>query len=714
MGEAYLENLNERQKQAVLATEGYVRVVAGAGSGKTKTLAGRFVYLVSELGVSTSGILCVTFTNKAAFEMKKRIRTIIPDRDLGYVSTFHGFCVTFFKEEYHILGYPAAFIVLDSEDKDSMLKTIFTDMGITSKVMTIQQISDYIEIKKAELDYVPLLTDVDIDKIKKAEQVATDIKDKVMYRYFYEQRKVFGLDFCDLIYFTLYILRNNDQVREKWTDRMEYIMIDEYQDIDKDQYALSEILSEKHRNLFVVGDPDQTIYTWRGADVRFMLDFARNHNNTETIIMDLNYRCVPEILTASNTLIAFNANRIDKKLIANKPPGKKPLYFHAKSSKEEARFIADNIKLLAEGGLSYSNIGVLYRAHYISRNVEEELVAQKIPYVLYSGVEFYRRKEIKDVICYLRMIFSADDIAFLRTVNEPKRNIGKKRIEYLKNKADSEGMTLYNALKGSLNEDIMKSTGAKRYVQTLEKYREGYLEMTLTDLLTGLLVESGYEEFLRLAGETDRLDNLAELKRSVFEFEATAGEETTLGDYLGHIALFTNLDTSEKTAAVKLMTVHAAKGLEFPAVFVCGLSEGMFPAKRTLTPDKLEEERRLAYVALTRAMDRLYLSDAEGLNFDGSFRYPSRFVLNCGKENLEYMRELDEELLEGAKKAISRSESAAANEVAITEGARVRHRVFGEGTVLSADSVNKLIKIKFDALSTPRTLSFEVPLETLP
>ena len=707
------DKLNERQAEAVRTTEGNVCVVAGAGSGKTKTLASRFAYIVSELGVSPSAVLCVTFTNKAAYEMKKRIRTMLPDKDLGYVTTFHGFGALFFKEEFNALGYPEAFVVMDSEDKDSILKNLFAEYGVTSKQMTVREMSDYIEIKKGQTDYVPLVTSTDIGDILKAARQAETLKDRIAYRYYYEQRKLFGLDFNDLIYFPLHLLRTREDIRDKWTKRLEYIMIDEYQDIDKDQYALSEILSSYHGNLFVVGDPDQTIYTWRGADVRFMLNFAKTHENAKSIIMDLNYRCTPQILSAANTLISFNKQRIPKDLRAYRGDGPKPLYLHAKDPKEESKWIAENIAKLHEEGLNYSRIGILYRANYISRNVEEALFSAKIPYVLYSGVEFYRRKEIKDVLCYLRMTVSADDIAFLRTVNEPRRNIGRKRIEFLSEVSRNEGITLYNALKEHLNDQLFRNTGASRYVELIETYRDGADEMKLTDQLTGLLADSGYEEYLRLAGRTDKLDNLAELKRSVFEYEASAGEETTVSEYLAHAAMFTNLDSPEKTSAVKLMTVHSAKGLEFPVVFVCGMSEGMFPTKRTLTTEKLEEERRLAYVAFTRAMDRLFLSDAEGAGFDGSFRYPSRFILNAGKDNIDYVREPDEEFMESANRQIQRSENAESTLSGIKEGSRVRHKIFGEGTVLSLDMRKKLILIKFDAISTPRTLSCEVPLEKI-
>ena len=306
MLEHIFEGLNPAQKQAVETTEGYVRVVAGAGSGKTGTLTRRFLYLVEALGISTASILCVTFTNKAAAEMKKRIRRTLPDRDLAHITTFHGFCVNLLKEDCHVAQYPSTFIVLDEEDKASILKTVFEDLHITSKEMTIKEAIDYIGWRKGGRGYVQTLIDMDLDRLRKLEDTASTLKDKVLYRYFYEQRKCYGLDFDDIVYFALYILKEDRQVREKWQKRLEYIMVDEFQDIDKDLYELAEILSGHHKNLFVVGDPDQTIYTWRGADVNFILEIESKHPGTQTIVLDTNYRSTPEILTASNALICHN------------------------------------------------------------------------------------------------------------------------------------------------------------------------------------------------------------------------------------------------------------------------------------------------------------------------------------------------------------------------------------------------------------------------
>ena len=484
--------------------------------------------------------------------------------------------------------------------------------------MTIKEAIDYIGWRKGGRGYVKTLIDMDLDRLRKLEDTASTLKDKVLYRYFYEQRKCYGLDFDDIVYFALYILKEDRQVREKWQKRLEYIMVDEFQDIDKDLYELAEILSGHHKNLFVVGDPDQTIYTWRGADVNFILEFESKHPGTQTIVLDTNYRSTPEILAASNALICHNRQRMEKKLVPVRTGQKKPYYFHAKTQQAEAQWMAAEVKRLTANGLKPNKIAVLYRAHHVSRAVEEVFIREKIPYVLYSGVEFYKRKEIKDVLCYLRMVASGDDMAFLRTVNEPRRGVGRTRISYLKDYAAMRNVSLYEALLENLETDLFRKSRAVEYARMIEKYRAIYQSMDLTDLLSGMLSDSGYEAMLRLSGEEDRLDNLAELKQAIYDYEAKAGELVTLEGYLAHAALFTNMDTVEKAAAVKLMTVHAAKGLEFPAVFLCGLSEGIFPTKRANTREKMEEERRLCYVAFTRAEDRLYLSDSAGLAMTAS------------------------------------------------------------------------------------------------
>ncbi len=705
--------LNEEQQAAVSATEGYVRVIAGAGSGKTRTLSHRFAFLVNELGISPSSILCLTFSNRAAGEMRHRIRRMLPDRDLGYICTFHSFSVTLLREECHFLQYPKTFFVMDNLDKTAMLEGVFEELSITLKEMTIQKASDFIGGRKSVSDYVPLVIHPAFEELLALSDAASTLEEKVFYRYLYEQRKSFALDFDDLLLFALYVLRHNREIREKWQRRLEYIMIDEYQDIDKDQYALSEILSGYHHNLFVVGDPDQTIYTWRGADVKFVLEFAAQHPEAQTIFMNRNYRSTPQILQAANHLIDYNRNRLKKDLIAMGEDQEKPLYFHAGPPEEEAAWLVEQFGALHAAGVSYAQMAVLYRAHYVSRQLEEKLIEARIPYTLYSGVEFYQRKEVKDILCYLRMLDSGDDLAFTRVINEPRRGIGKRRMQFLKDYAAAHGCTLLQALRETQTHELMRRTQAAAFIALIEKFRQLAATLPLNELLSQLMQESGYEEALRLNGESERLDNLAELKQAIYQYEKSAGEEVTLQDYLEHAALFTNLDQETRPETLRLMTVHTAKGLEFDYVFLCGLSEGIFPSRRTLTRENLEEERRLAYVAVTRAKKRLFISDAEGMNLDGSYRYPSRFILNIGFENMETVRPIPQELLNQTERKLQSWEKQAdvlAQRAGLSVGARIRHPHFGEGTILEVHEGDKTLVIRFDRLPTPRTLGMDAKI----
>lgn len=708
-----LQGLNEEQRLAVTSTEGYVRVIAGAGSGKTKALAHRYAYLVQEIGISTANILCVTFTNKAANEMKSRIRSMIGDSDTGLVATFHGFCVQLLRQDIHTMQYPDNFMILDADDTDAILKNVYQEAKIDSRSYTYSMAKDMISFRKHRENYLSCFLGMDLEILQKKYLGSQNVQERIFYGYLYEQRKAFGLDYDDLILFALYILKNFEEKRNKWQKKLEYIMVDEFQDVSAAQYDLADILSGYHRNLFIVGDPDQTIYSWRGADVNYILNFDKHHPGTKTIVMDQNYRSSPEILNVSNSLIEKNRLRVEKNLKPVKQQGKKALYHHARTTREEAEWIAAQIKKLREAGAVFSDITVLYRAHFVSRSLEEIFVKRQIPYVLYSGIEFYRRKEVKDILAYLRMVAFGDDLSFLRVVNEPKRNIGNKRIDLLKEYARVESCSLYDALKENLQQDLIARSKAGEFVELVEKYRGVYKEKKITDVLAGILNDSGYEAMLRQSGEDERLDNLAELKQSVYSYEKESGEETFLEDYLQKIALFSNMDKKDRKDSVKMMTIHTAKGLEFPYVFVCGLNEGIFPGKRVDTGERLEEERRLAYVAYTRAEQGLFLSEAEGVNYDGSFRFPSRFIFNIEREYLEYTRELDPALAANARSYISANEKKLQNlgRTGFLAGDKVRHKVFGTGEILEVKKEEGCYAIKFEKLKTVRNISFTASLE---
>lgn len=714
--ENILQGLNASQLEAVTSTEGFIRVIAGAGSGKTRALARRFAYLVNEIGILPGNILCVTFTNKSANEMRQRIHNLTGDNDTGYISTFHSFCVSVLQEDSHALQYPKSFLVLDNSDIDSMLKIIYEERGLTLRNMTFSKARDMIEIRKLikEPEYYLDMLNMSLDTLRQKYLTATEPSDIIFYGYLYQEKKCFGLDYNDLIKFTLYIFEQNEAVKIKWQQRLEYIMIDEFQDIDELQYKLMSVLCGYHKNLFIVGDPDQTIYTWRGANVRYLLDFDKIFPSVKTIMMMQNYRSTPQIVSVVNDLIDKNKFRIKKNLMPTIADGRKVICHHADTSEREAMWIAEQIQALHGEGTSYREITVLYRAHYITRIVEEVFLREKIPYAIYSGVQFFNRMEIKDALAYLRLIAYKDDLAFLRVVNVPKRNFGERRIKFLQEYAVKHQCSLYIALETNLDNEIFKGTKAAQFVALIENFAANYAERQISELLAAILNESGYEKMLRTEGSQERLDNLAELKQSVYEYETSCGEESTLEHYLSHVALFTNNDAADNSDKVKLMTVHSAKGLEFPYVFLCAMNEGVFPSKKTDTIQKMEEERRLAFVAMTRAQKGLYLSEAEGRNFDGSPRYPSRFLLDIEPALLDYTQKPQEGLIIETKDYLVINERYLAdeeNQLSLAVGQRVKHNIFGSGTVVEVDLIKAAHLVKFDNIDTPRSISFRAKLE---
>lgn len=713
-----LENLNAAQRAVVTTTEGIVRVIAGAGSGKTRALSHRFAYLVNALGILPGNILCVTFTNKSAAEMRQRIHQLTGDNDTGYINTFHGFCDAILREDSHAIGYPKRFLVLDNNDIDAMLALIYEERGLSLRDRTFADARDMIEIQKLfkKPEYYKDMLALPLEQVKQKYDEATATDEIIFYGYLYEEKKCFGVDYNDLIKFSLYIFENNPAIRRKWQERLEYIMIDEFQDIDQLQYDLMMVLCDYHKNLFIVGDPDQTIYTWRGANVKFLLDFDKAFPETQTIMMMENYRSTPEILACANSLIAKNSQRMKKSLVPTLPSGQPVRCHFADDQEQEARWIVAEMKKLRADGVPFRDMTVLYRAHYVTRAVEEVLLEEKIPYTIYSGVQFFARQEIKDALSYLRMLVFKDDLSFRRIVNVPKRNLGKRRLAFLEETAERENTSLYEALVRHLDEPTFKGTKAHDFVALIEQFATDYDGRPVSEVLAALLDESGYERMLRTEGSQERLDNLAELKQSIYLFETTCGEEVTLPYYLAHVALFTNADLDDAEDKVKLMTIHAAKGLEFPYVFLCGMNDGIFPSRRVRTVQAMEEERRLAFVALTRAEKGLYLSEADGRNFDGTLRYSSRFLLDIDPSLLAFTALPPDSLVRAAKSHYARSAERLVDrdaDATFLPGQRVRHAVFGEGTVLAADLDKEAHIIQFDGMQTQRAISFRTKLERL-
>ena len=714
----FLSDLNPEQRTAATATEGFVRVIAGAGTGKTRALSHRFAWLVNDLGILPGNILCVTFTNKSAVEMRERIHRLVGDADTGYVNTFHGFCAGILREDSRAIAYPKSFVVLDNADIDDLLKEIYAERGLTLRDRTFAAARDRFEMRKIfeEPGYAALVVGSSQADLDARYAAATALDDVLFYGYLAKAKKVFGLDYNDLLLFSLLAFDRDEAVRRKWQERLEYVMVDEFQDIDSLQCRLLEVLVAHHRNLFVVGDPDQTIYTWRGADVRYLLDFDKSHPGTRTIVLDRNYRSTPEILAAANSLVAKNRNRIPKSLVADRPAGAPVVCHLAPSPQREAKWIADRIEKAHAAGTPLREWAVLYRAHYVTRPLEEEFVRRKLPYAIYSGVPFFGRREVKDALAYLRLAVWRDDLSFARVANVPRRNLGERRMTFLREKADAAHRPLFDTLRAHLDDPIFKGTQARAFVSLVEELAEGADARPVSDLLAAALDRSGYERMLRTEGAQDRLDNLAELKQSVHDYETGCGEEATAADYLSRVALFSNRDADSEEAPdrVRLMTVHAAKGLEFPRVVLCSMSDGVFPTRRARTAEAMEEERRLAFVAFTRARDELLLTQSGGSDFEGTPRVVSRFLLDVDPALLRFEPKPAEGLLAAARARFAEPAPAAPKAAAVhAAGARVSHPVFGPGTVLAVDAEKGAHVVAFDNLPTPRSIAFRIPLRPL-
>lgn len=706
-----LTGFNSEQQKAIMTTEGYVRVIAGAGTGKTKTLTSRYIYLVKEMGVSGNNILCLTFTNKAADEMKKRIYKMTDLQALPYVCTFHSFCVQFLREEVHFINYPKQFQIIDETDKKDILRRIFKENNITSSKTTFKEAIKYIIRKKVQTDYI---NDYFIIERKREEFKNKDILEKIFHLYVEHQRENFLFDFNDLIHVTLYILNNEKNVRDKWQKKIEYLMVDEFQDVNSSEYALASILSDYHKNLFIVGDPDQTIYSFKGADINSILQFHKTHSPCNDITLKTNYRSSKEITAVANSLIKKNRNRIEKNLITDTSIKGSVQYALLKDDDTEADWIVRQIKnLIKKEKIQYKDIAILYRSTACQRFIEDKLVSNKIRYHIYSGINFYERKEIKDLLSYIHMLFDKADIHFLRTVNFPPRGIGPKRLDIIKKRAENDRISLFSSLKECLNSGDIVSKPAKDYVSIIEKYSK-HINKKFSDIFDDFLDEIGVEENLRLDGEQERLDNVAEFKRTLVQCEK---DDISITDFLQDVALLSNSDRdNEDKNCVHLMTVHSAKGLEFPCVFICHLMEGIFPSSKVSNDKEMEEERRVMFVAVTRAKKYLYLSDNCMSSIYCSENRTSRFLYDIGSKHLKDLngKTFIKTNTSNDKQYTYKTQSIKLNlkpsedpQKKIKKGMRVNHRIFGYGDILSVNIIENTATIKFDDCETQRTMNID-------
>lgn len=719
MGMDFLQDLNEKQMEAVLATEGFVRVIAGAGSGKTKLLVSRYVYLVQEYGIDPSNILCVTFTNKAAGEMKKRIRAAIGDQyDTALICTYHGFCARLLREDAEKLFLSRDFQIIDAVQQKTILGEIYQKrelkLDYASFEKILKQIGTYKSLNYHQ--YVPRMCD------PKPAQILPELDSldgEIMEEYMQRQKAIGALDFHDLLSFALYLLESNASVREKWQEKLNYIQVDEFQDSSVREMRLVDILSAQYRNLMIVGDPDQNIYEWRGSDVKLLVEFDKQHEPTQTIFLNRNYRSTPQILACANCLIDKNQLRLKKDLFTLSPDGARVVHYHSKSDAEETETIAKLIKqAVQQEKRRYSDFAVLYRSGFLSRTVENRLVEKNIPYEIYGGVKFYQRMEVLDMIAYLRLIAFDDDGSFKRIINKPRRRFGRVKLASLEELQETElsliadGLqpSLFALLSGHLHESPFKNSDAANFVEWIYGIREACGRLRITEIVNRVATESGYEQYIRELGDEERYENLMEFKRIADEFERNFGEELTLPEFLQQISLQAGEDEDSSRDAVKLMTIHAAKGLEFPVVFAIGFSEGIFPSAKTIEERKLlglEEERRLCYVAITRAEKRLYLMDSEGLSQNGIKKLPSRFLREIGTQNYERIGVISEELDRESRAYTKRLNEGIAVEQppSYAAGDTVEHHAFGKGRVISTDERRGTVLVQFERLQQPRNLS---------
>ncbi|MDR1314141.1 MAG: UvrD-helicase domain-containing protein, partial [Deltaproteobacteria bacterium] len=662
------------------------------------------------------------------------------------------------SSDLHRLNYPPSFPVIDREDQKAILTKIYEEMGLSSRDLSFDDaIDDVLEAGKLHIGYVEEFMlawegpnaareasretaareaardatwfapregppgragsgtptgRAGLDALK-AELARGDLdrNRRIFLSYLREQKRCYSLDFNDLINFALYVLETFPEAKGLWQDRLQYVMVDEFQDVSEKQYRLGEILSGKHNNLFIVGDSDQTIYTWRGSHQKLFLDFPERHPGAETVALSLNYRSTPQILAAAEALISVNTLRYDNPLEAVSQDGYKPVYFNGKTEREAAKWILGEAARIRDSGVPLSDAAVLCRAGYMSRPLEEAFLQAGLPFRVLCGTPFYARREVKTAVCYLRMLAGADDMAFARTVNSPSRKLGKKSLDLVRDEAARKGVTLYEAFKGVAGSvPALWAKAGPGYVEVIEDLRAKRRGKGLCDLFEELLDRTGFEESLRLHGDLARLDNLAELKRAVAEF--AADPEATLEDFLDRAALYSSADAEGARDSLSIMTIHTAKGLEFGSVFVCGLNEGLFPSRRCQTWEDMEEERRLMYVAMTRAKRRLMLCGADFPHSGGPSRRPSRFLYEISGE-IEGARPKDlERLLEnaspgeapGAEPGLRNPASAAAP--AFSEGDAVEHPSFGRGEIIAINLRAGSYSVKFDALSTSRDIMF--------
>ncbi|MCX8072793.1 MAG: UvrD-helicase domain-containing protein [Candidatus Binatia bacterium] len=686
--ESWLERLNEMQREAVLHPGGPLLVLAGAGSGKTRTLTCRIAHLIAARGVRSERILAVTFTNKAAAEMRARVQQLVGDHR-AWVATFHSTCARLLRFEAPHLGYPRDFVIYDEQDQQRLLRDCLTELKIPADRLPPQIVATMIDQCKnrglSPAEFVP----------------STPREEQMLEVYRLYQRRLLAsgaMDFGDLLLLVLQLFEEFPSVRERWQNQFDHILVDEYQDTNAVQYRLVRCLAEPHRNLCVVGDEDQSIYRWRGAEIRNILDFERDYPDARTIFLEQNYRSTAAILRAASAVVAHNVLRKGKTLWTENPRGDKVAVIACDNDLEEADWVTKEIQRLLHQGRKLGDVVVLYRTNAQSRVFEEAFVRARLPYTIVGGMRFFARAEVKDVLAYLRLIVNPQDsVAAKRIINTPPRGIGETTIRRVA-ALETEAGSFLSACRLALVRGVLKHQAAERvqrFVECVERWREQMASLPYASLAAQVLEESGYRQWLeqqQSAEAEERLRNVEELLRSL---EEHAAESQSLAEFLEQAALVADVDTYTNAAdRLTLMTLHAAKGLEFPVVFLVGMEEGLFPlTRRNDDEEDIEEERRLCYVGMTRAREKLYLTYAMQRRLFGSVQEnePSRFLREVPLEVVDFTG-AKHVAWNWARRAAARDDRAQVStepevvyDEGLRKGQRVRHPTFGIGTVLQVE-----------------------------
>ncbi|MBL3644348.1 DNA helicase PcrA [Bacillus sp. RHFB] len=743
LAEKLLIGLNEQQQKAVKATDGPLLIMAGAGSGKTRVLTHRIAYLMVEKEIAPWNILAITFTNKAAREMKERIRAILggASEDI-WISTFHSMCVRILRRDIDRIGFNRNFSILDTTDQQSVIKQIMKDRNMDTKKYDYRAILGSISSAKNELVGPE-------EYLKTASDYFTKVTADVYTEYQKRLRKNSALDFDDLIMMTIQLFQLVPEVLEYYQRKFQYIHVDEYQDTNRAQYMLVKLLASRFRNLCVVGDSDQSIYRWRGADIANILSFEKDYPNANMIFLEQNYRSTKKILAAANKVIDNNQNRKPKNLWTENADGNKIFYYRADNEQGEAQFVAGKInELVQDGSRKYSDIAILYRTNAQSRVMEEVLLKSNINYAIVGGTKFYDRKEIKDLLAYLRLIANPDDdISLRRVINVPKRGIGATSMDKVADYADQYDVSIYKALESVEMAGISgKATKAAREFHTLiTNYTNQQEYLSVTELVEEVIEKTGYREMLQAEKTIEsqsRLENIDEFLSVTKAFEDNSEDKSLVG-FLTDLALVADIDqldenTEEATNTVTLMTLHSAKGLEYPVVFLLGLEEGVFPHSRSLMDEEeMEEERRLAYVGITRAENELFISNAQMRTLYGrtSMNPVSRFISEIPEELLEDLKPkpatrarqtpfsssrtgasstASTRKVPAFGKAVSAPSATGGEEIGWAVGDRASHKKWGIGTVVSVkgEGEGKELDIAFPSpIGIKRLLAKFAPVE---